>query len=98
MSRSAETRPSRCGCLALALSLGCLLTPSGAAAAPEPGGSVLDVRTPAFGIVAPVLDIATSTSDLGRAARVEQLPSKVTVTLDATVLFGKDSAKIRPAA
>jgi outer membrane protein OmpA-like peptidoglycan-associated protein len=45
-------------------------------------------------IVAPVLDIETGTADLGRRARVERQGKKITVTLDATVLFAKDSARL----
>lgn len=49
---------------------------------------------PVIDVVAPVLDIETGTADLKREARVERQGKKIRVTLDATVLFGKDSAKI----
>jgi outer membrane protein OmpA-like peptidoglycan-associated protein len=62
-----------------------------ATAAPDPEASVLDIE-------APVVDIEFSTADLKREMRVDQSPRAVRVTLDATVLFGKDSATIRPGA
>jgi outer membrane protein OmpA-like peptidoglycan-associated protein len=49
---------------------------------------------PVVPLVRPVLDISFGDADLKSEARVEQLPRKTTVTLDSTVLFGKDSAKI----
>ena len=49
---------------------------------------------PVIDIVAPVLDIETGTADLKRRARVERQGKKITVTLDATILFGKDSARL----
>jgi outer membrane protein OmpA-like peptidoglycan-associated protein len=55
-------------------------------------------NAPVLPIVMPVLDIQFSESDLRSEARVEQLPSKSTITLDSTVLFGKDSAKINATA
>ncbi len=55
---------------------------------------VLDIDGPAKDIVAPVKDITFSTADLRHEARVEKRPKQLRVTLDSTVLFGKDSAKI----
>lgn len=88
MSRSAEARRAL-GCAALTLAVVTGLVPVPVARA-DSG----PVRT----IVAPVLDITFADADLKRETRVERAPRKVTVTLDATVLFGKDSAKIRKGA
>jgi outer membrane protein OmpA-like peptidoglycan-associated protein len=55
---------------------------------------VAPLTAPVISIVAPVLDIQFGESDLRSEARVEQLPRTTTITLDSTVLFGKDSAKI----
>jgi len=65
-----------------------------APAAAEDTGSVVPIVAPVQSIVAPVLDIQFVQSDVRSEARVEQLPRKTTITLDSTVLFGKDSAKI----
>lgn len=62
----------------------------------DPGGSA--ATTPILDIDAPILDIATSTSDIGGQARLEEAPHKTKVTLDSTIAFGKDSAKLRPKA
>jgi outer membrane protein OmpA-like peptidoglycan-associated protein len=53
---------------------------------------------PVVTLVMPVLDISFGESDIKSEARVEQLPRKTTVTLDSTVLFGKDSARLNAAA
>jgi outer membrane protein OmpA-like peptidoglycan-associated protein len=71
--------------LALALIVGLVAQPVPAAA---------DDAVPVLDIVAQVLDIEFNDSDLKREARVEQLPKSTRITLDSTVLFGKDSAKI----
>ena len=52
------------------------------------------LAAPVVSIVAPVLNIQFGESDIRSEARVEQLPQKTTITLDSTVLFGKDSARI----
>ena|SRR5918997_2980180 len=80
---------------ALAAGLGAVVllgmaTPAAGAPAPPPGAPVGD-------IVAPVLDIAVPTSDLGGAARVDESEKQVKVRLSSEVLFGKDSARLRPA-
>lgn len=69
-----------------------------AAAAPQDNAPVYDVMAPSWAIVAPVLDISLAEADLERTARTEKSPGKITVTLDSTVLFGKDSAKINSSA
>lgn len=60
----------------------------------QPLVAAADTPGPVLPIVAPVLDIQFGESDLTREARVEQLPQQTRITLDSTVLFGKDSAKI----
>jgi outer membrane protein OmpA-like peptidoglycan-associated protein len=62
-----------------------------AVAAPDP-------EAPVEAIDAPVADIEFSTTDLKREVRTDESADRVRVTLDATVLFGKDSAAIRPGA
>lgn len=57
-----------------------------------------DTPGPVLPIVAPVLDIQFGESDLKREARVEQLPKQTRITLDSTILFGKDSARINATA
>ncbi|GAA3626198.1 OmpA family protein [Microlunatus ginsengisoli] len=66
-----------------------------ALALPGPAMAAPDPTAPVEVIVAPVVDIVTSSSDLGGVARVEQSRTSVRVTLDATVLFGRDSATLR---
>jgi outer membrane protein OmpA-like peptidoglycan-associated protein len=51
---------------------------------------------PVVDVVAPVVDISFPTADLAGAARVEEAPREVKVVLSSEVLFGKDSARIRP--
>ena len=65
-----------------------------ATASAEVTAPVLPMVAPVLPIAAPVLDIQLTESDIRSEARVEQLPRKTTITLDSTVLFGKDSAKI----
>lgn len=103
MFRSAERRPARRLAVApwtavLVLGLGMSALPQAASADPSDSAPVQDVVAPTSGIVAPVLDIQLATSDLKREARVEKTPRNVKVTLDATVLFAKDKAAIRPGA
>jgi outer membrane protein OmpA-like peptidoglycan-associated protein len=79
---------------ALAAGLGAVVllgvaTPAAGAPAPPPAAPVRD-------IVAPVLDIAVPTSDLGGAARVDESEKQVKVRFSSEVLFGKDSAQLRP--
>jgi outer membrane protein OmpA-like peptidoglycan-associated protein len=92
MSRSSRanpsaSRPGRAAVSTLALALVVGLAGPALPAAADDAGPVLD-------IVAPVLDIQFNDSDLRREARVEQLPKQTRITLDSTILFGKDSAKI----
>ena len=63
-------------------------------AAAEDTAPVLPIVAPVLPLDAPVLDISFGESDVRNEARVEQLPRKTTITLDSTVLFAKDSAKI----
>jgi outer membrane protein OmpA-like peptidoglycan-associated protein len=51
---------------------------------------------PVANITAPVLDIVTSVTDARHTMIVDQSARRVRVTLDATVLFDKDSAAVRP--
>lgn len=74
------------GCVLLT---GLLASGSVAVAAPRPGPAA-----PVLTIVAPVLDLQFGESDLQREARVEQQPRRTRITLDSTVLFAKDSARI----
>jgi outer membrane protein OmpA-like peptidoglycan-associated protein len=60
----------------------------------QPGLALADDTGPVLDIVAPVLDIQFGESDLKREARVEQLPQQTRITLDSTILFAKDSARI----
>ena len=60
----------------------------------EDTAPVVAVEAPTQAIVAPVLDISFGQADLQQRARVEQTPARTTVTLDSTVLFGRDSATI----
>ena len=62
-----------------------------AVAAPDP-------EAPVAAVDAPVVDIEFSTADLEREVRVDQSSRSVRVTLDARVLFGKDSASVRSGA
>jgi outer membrane protein OmpA-like peptidoglycan-associated protein len=63
----------------------------GSAPAPQPGGTA-----PALGDVstAPVLTTISGTEVLKGALRDEEGPDSVRLTLDSTVLFGKDSAAL----
>ena len=75
------------------LAAGCLLMMAAAPASADPADPV-----PVIDIVAPVLDIETGTADLKRRARVERQGKRITVTLDATILFAKDSARLNATA
>jgi outer membrane protein OmpA-like peptidoglycan-associated protein len=93
MSRSSSSR----GRLRPWVVVGVITAVTAAPLAPAAAEDTLPVEpivAPVVTIVAPVLDISFGESDLRRQARVEQLPRKTTVTLDSTVLFGKDSATI----
>ena len=70
--------------------------PGTATADPAPSAPALDIGAPVQSVVAPVLDIVTSVADTRHQVTVDQSARRVRVTLDATVLFGKDSAAIRP--
>lgn len=65
------------------------------AAGAAPGASV---DAPVLRVIAPVRDILVNTADLRGEARVEVGPKQITVRLDSTVLFAKDSPRLRPAA
>jgi len=80
------------------LGFGLTAAPQIAAGEPVAPAPVRDVVPPTSGISAPVLDIQFAETDLKREARVEKKPQSVKVTLDSTVLFAKDSARIRPSA
>jgi outer membrane protein OmpA-like peptidoglycan-associated protein len=87
--------------LAAAVVAACSVTgASGVASATSAadGGEVLDVEPPVLEVVAPVLDIEFSSADVEGVARVEEQPDEIRVTLDSTVLFGRDSATLRNAA
>lgn len=57
-----------------------------------------DATAQVITIVAPVLDIQLGVADLDKVVRVESLPTRTTFTLDATVLFLKDSATVTSSA
>jgi outer membrane protein OmpA-like peptidoglycan-associated protein len=59
---------------------------------------VLDLEPETIEVVAPVLDIEFSSADVEGVARIEEQPDELRVTLDSTVLFAKDSARLRGAA
>jgi len=75
-------------CLAWVSSMLTWAAPFPAEAAPRPDA-------PVVAISARVIDIVVSTTDPKREMRVDRSRDFVRVTLDATVLFGKDSAAIR---
>ena len=91
MSRSADR-------LVAAVLTAALIVVGTVSVAPTPAAAEPADTAPVLDIVAPVLDIQFGTTDLRREARVEKRPGRVRVTLDATVLFGKDSAVIRASA
>jgi outer membrane protein OmpA-like peptidoglycan-associated protein len=70
--------------------------PSLAAAAPT--APVVDMVAPVIPLTAPMLDIEFGESDLKGETRVEQRPDRTRITLDSTILFAKDSAKLSRAA
>jgi len=80
--------------LTLATGIALLATTAPAVAAPVNNAPVNPIDGPVSTIVAPVLDISFAEADLKRTERTDTSPGKITVTLDSTVLFGKDSAKI----
>ena len=87
MSRSSRPRPGLIrstvvAALVSAVAAGHLVTASA------------EDTAPVLPIVAPVLDISFGESDIRSETRVEQLPRRTTITLDSTVLFAKDSARI----
>jgi outer membrane protein OmpA-like peptidoglycan-associated protein len=92
VSRSPERRLGRR--LTLATGIALLVTTTPAVAAPVDDGTVRPITAPVQSILAPVLDISFADADLKRTERTDTSPGKITVTLDSTVLFGKDSAKI----
>jgi len=71
---------------------GAIVSPVPAAA--DPAEPVVKMVTPVIDLKRPVLDLHFGEADLKREARVEQSPKQTTITLDSTILFGKDSAKI----
>jgi outer membrane protein OmpA-like peptidoglycan-associated protein len=95
MTVPAPGRTRRWGTLG-GLLLGCAVVVAvGSAAAASP---VRLDDAPVLDVVAPVLDINMNTSDLRGGARVEAGPRQVKVRLDSTVLFGKDSPRLRAGA
>lgn len=97
MSRSGEMRhrkPARLvitGAIAVGL-LTATVAPPTAWATPTPDDA------PIMEITAPVVDIQFGMSTLDGRVAVEERKSGSTARLDSTVLFGKDSAQLRPAA
>ena len=98
MSRSAESRAGRwpaVGAIVLLLGLA-----GGGSALAEPDTGVVrpqaaePAAAPVLDIDAPVLDIVTATSDLGGTVKDEESTGQVKLTLDATVLFPKDSPRL----
>lgn len=85
------------GLLLIAAGLGAS-APAAAAPAPAAPAPVVDLLAPVLALDAPVLDIEFGESDLEGEARVEQRPDRTTITLDATVLFARDSARLSSAA
>lgn len=61
----------------------------------DPRQPIETINDPIETINAPILDISFGTEDLKGAARVEETPDDLKITFDATVLFGKDSDKIK---
>lgn len=49
-------------------------------------------------VIAPVIDIVVSTSDLGGGTRTDERRTQVDVTLQAETYFPKDSPRLRPGA
>ena len=94
MSRSSSSRRRHVSALVVAALVPVVTAGQLVPASAEDTAPVLPIVAPALPIVAPVLDIQFGESDLRSEARVEQLPRKTTITLDSTVLFDKDSAKI----
>lgn len=92
MSQSSSRRSSK-RLVAMVVLVGGLGLQPGLALA-EDTAPVVPIDAPVVAIVAPVLDIEFSQSDLLRMTRVEQSPARTRITLDSTVLFAKDSAKI----
>lgn len=76
-----------------------LLALSGLAPDAAPAAQAEDAGSaPVVGIIAPVLDIVTATSDPGGVVTDKESPAQVKLVLDATVLFAKDSAALTPRA
>lgn len=97
MSRSADLSPARHIGRAAALlasgSLVCLLVVTPDARADPPN------EAPVVAITAPVVDIHAGSSNLAGTVAIEQRKNAGTAArLDSEVLFGKDSARLRPAA
>lgn len=86
--------------VAYALALGGLAAEQAMAGPnPSPGpGTRTTHRAPVLPIVAPVLDIRTPTSDLQGYATVEHATGRARIRLDSTLLFGRDSARLRTGA
>jgi outer membrane protein OmpA-like peptidoglycan-associated protein len=79
------------------VALGSVAAQPGIAVAADPVAPVAPVQTivaPVIDMVAPVTDLQFGESDIRREVRVEQQPKRTTITLDSTILFGKDSAKL----
>lgn len=95
MSRSSRSFRPRQGRWPGPLLVGTLVVVAGVG---PPVAAHADDTAPVIPIVMPVLDIQFGESDIKSEARVEQLPRQTKITLDSTVLFGKDSARINTSA
>lgn len=85
-----HTAPGRIAIGAAALSLLMVTGLAQAWAEPSPG--------PVFDLEAPSVDLHTGVSSLDGSVTVEDTRGGAKARIDATVLFGKDSAQLRPAA
>jgi outer membrane protein OmpA-like peptidoglycan-associated protein len=70
--------------------------PTFSAVADDAPVTSLDTRV--VPLLAPVVDLELSTSDLRGDTRVDDQRQRIKVTLASEVLFGKDSARLRPVA
>lgn len=63
--------------------------------APGPTPGVHVAEAPVLDLRAVLRDLAFTSADTGGIGRIEDQPGRIKVTLDATLLFGKDSATLR---
>lgn len=95
MFRSADTHDSRVVTLSTAVAALALLAATGTAALAQPPQDT----APVLQITAPIVDIHTGSSTLDGAVAIEDRDRDGTaVRLDSSVLFGNDSARLRPSA